>query len=299
MLDGPMLARQGAGAVRATVPSVTASTPDALWASQSVRQLRPAAVVARDVRRSVHGHRILDGVTLGVPVGARLLLVSQPDAGAVLLLRVLAGLARADGGTIQLAGLTRAAPEQGGWARRVTYVGATRALPDWISPREALDLAARLLGHDSDERERLIDRAIERYGLYRDPGPDRPLRRGGAAFAERAALAAAMVGDPEVLLLDEPLRSVEPRERARLIGAVPRRTTVLLASRLPASEVGLVEQVALLRQGRVAVHAPVAELERRSLPLTMRGIEALAELAAERRRRRSALHAAKLEVAAS
>ncbi|MEO8246189.1 MAG: ATP-binding cassette domain-containing protein [Chloroflexota bacterium] len=258
---------------------MTASTPDALWASRSVRHLRPGAVILRDLHRAVRGRRVLDGATLAVPVGARVLVASQPEEGASLLLRILAGLARADGGSIRLAGLETADPDRGGWRRRVTYLGPTRALPGWISPREALDLAASLLGYERQERGDLIERAIQRYGLGHGPGPDRPLRRGGTAFAERTALAAAVVGRPEVLLLDEPLRSLAAAERAELLGAVPRRTTILLASRLPASEAGLVNQVALLRDGRFVLHARVTELERRGLPLSMRGMEALAALA--------------------
>lgn len=267
---------------RATVPVVTASTPDALWASRSVRHLRPGAVVVRDLRRSLGRARVLHGVSLAVPVGARVLIASQPEGAGSLLLRILAGLARSDGGTIRMAGLETADPARGGWARRVTYAGPPTALPAWISPREALDLAARLLDFGPTERPGLIEAAFERYGLHRGAGPDRPLRHGGTAFAERTALAAAMVGSPEVLLLDEPLRSLDTAERHALLRAVPERTTVLLASRLPASEAGLVNQVVLIRRGRVALHAPFAELERRGLPLSLRGLEALADLAAAR-----------------
>ena len=83
---------------------MTSSTPDALWSSQAIRFLRPAAVVCERVRRRVGRENLLDRVDLQVPVGARLLLVSAPDASGSLLLRVLAGLAHADGGRFQLAG---------------------------------------------------------------------------------------------------------------------------------------------------------------------------------------------------
>jgi ABC-2 type transport system ATP-binding protein len=109
---------------------------------------------------------------------------------------------------------------------------------------------------------------------------DEPIRRGGESLAQRTALAAAMLTDPEVLLLDNALRAVEPTERARLLAIRGRRRTVLIASRFPASEAGLVNQVALLQDGRVVVHAPVRELDARGLTLSQRGIEALAELSA-------------------
>ena len=88
-----------------------------------------------------------------------------------------------------------------------------------------------------------------------------------------------MLTDPEVLLLNEPLRSVDPAERARLLVIPGRRRTILISSRYPASEAGLVTHVAFLRDGRLAVHAPVEELEAHGLVLSQRGLEALADLA--------------------
>jgi ABC-type thiamine transport system ATPase subunit len=85
-----------------------------------------------------------------------------------------------------------------------------------------------------------------------------------------------------VLLLDEPLRAVEPTERSRLLAIPGRRRTVLIASRFPASEAGVVNQVALLRGGRLALHAPVGELDARGLTLSQRGIETLADRMAVR-----------------
>jgi len=209
-------------------------------------------------------------------VGARLLIVSQPEESAWLLLRVLAGVAHARAGTVRLAGVTRADDSAAGWSRRVGYVGPESGIYPWMSPREVLDLAARLAGLDSEERHRRIELAAERYrmGLQLD----QPTRRGGPSLAQRTALAAAMLTDPEVLLLDEPLRAVEPTERIRLLAIPGRRRTVLIASRFPASEAGVVNQVALLRQGSIVLHAPVRELDERGLTLSQRGIETLAEL---------------------
>ena len=89
-----------------------------------------------------------------------------------------------------------------------------------------------------------------------------------------------MLTEPEVLLLDEPLRAVEPDELARLLTITGARRTVVIASRYPASETGLVNQVAFLRGGRLVMHVPVHELERKGLALSQRGIDALIELRA-------------------
>ena len=194
-----------------------------------------------------------------------------------MLLRVLAGLARTSAGTVQLAGVTRAHNSPEGWARRVGYVGPQAGIYSWMTPREVLELAGRIAEYDLEDRRRRINLLAEhfRFGVQLD----KPVRRGGEPLAQRVSLAAAILTDPEVLLLDEPLRSLDPDERARLLAVPGRRRTVLIASRYPASEAGLVNQVAFLRDGRLALHAPVKELDARGLTLSQRGIEALADLA--------------------
>ncbi len=263
---------------------MTSSTPDALWSSRSVRALHPAAVEVRGLRsRQPRFGRLgrpaeaseLRGVDLSVPVGARLLIVSRPEGAATRLLRILAGAARPAAGTISIAGTTRGDESADGWARRIGYVSGGPAIYDWLSPVEALSLAARLAGLTADEGRTRLDRLVEHFRL----GPDasRPIARGGPVVAQKVSLAAALLTEPEVLLLDEPLRSLDPLERRRLLKVSGLRTTLLLASRYPASEDGLVNQVALIRDGRLALHATVEDLVAAALPLSARGIEALAD----------------------
>ncbi len=199
------------------------------------------------------GRHVLDGVDLRVPVGARLLLVSEPEDAASVLLRILAGLVRPSAGSFDLAGVRRSDEADAGWRRRIGHVGREQGFYPWLSPREVLDLAGRLADYDRAERRRRIDAAIEHYRL--GPWLDKPVSRGGLPLAQRVALASAMLTDPEVLLLDDPLRSLDPDERARLLAVPGGRRTVVLASRYPASEDGLVNQVALLLKGRLSIHA--------------------------------------------
>jgi len=235
-------------------------------------------VVCEGVSRRLRGQPLLDDLTMVVGVGARLLVVSRPEQSASMLLRVLAGLSRMHSGIVRLAGVARPDSSPAGWARRVGYVGPEAGIYPWMTPREVLDLAGRIAEYDPPDIQRRIDRVAERYriGVHLD----QPIRRGGEPLAQRVALASAMLTEPEVLLLDEPLRAVEPEERARLLTIPGRRRTVVIASRYPASESGLVNQIAFLREGRLVVHAPVDELDRRGLALSQRGIDALIEMAA-------------------
>lgn len=246
------------------------STPDALWSAPSLRVLRPVGVSCSGLRRG----RLLDRCTLSVPVGMRLLVVGDPDESASALVRVLAGLSRPRAGRVEIAGLADSSPR--GWGWRVAHLGPEPGIPSWMTPREVLALAARLLDLPAAETVRRTDRMVA-WARIRPEWLDRPVRHGGPPLAQRTGLAAALLADPEVLLLDEPLRALDAEERSRLLRLPGRRRTVVLASRYPASEAGHVSHVALLRQGRVAMMAAVSELEKASLPLSVRGIEAFAE----------------------
>jgi ABC-2 type transport system ATP-binding protein len=249
---------------------VTTSTPDALWGAPALRALRPTAVTCSDITRG----RLLRGCSLSVPVGMRLLLVSEPDgAAASALIRILAGLARPRRGRISIAGL--ADPSVEGWGRRVAYVGPEPGIHRWMTPREALQLAARLLELPAADADRRIERALA-WVRIPEGAVDRPVGRGGPPLVQRTGLAAALMADPEVLLLDEPLRALDSDERSEILRLPGRRRTILLASHYPASEGGLATHACLLREGRVALVAPVSDLEVAGLPLSMRGIVALA-----------------------
>ena len=252
------------------------STPDALWSSPAARRLRPVTIEISGVGRRIGGEAFLDGIDLAIPAGARVLLAGVNPEAPSLLLRIMAGLARADRGTVVVAGLHREVAIPDGWARRVGYVGSDPGIPLWMTPAEGLGLAARLAGIDGPQRARLVEDSLLQFqlGAIRD----RPLRQAGRIIAERTALAAALLPDPEVLLLDQPLRAHAPAERLRMLRIPGERRTVLIASRYPAREGNVVDRVVLIRDGRVALHAPIEELDAQRLPLSLRGMTALADL---------------------
>jgi ABC-2 type transport system ATP-binding protein len=245
------------------------STPDALWAAPSARLVQPAAVSCRDVGRG----RLLRGCSFRVAPGVRLLVVAEPDDSGSALLRILAGLARPSSGRLVVAGVVGAdAARHGG---RVSYLAPEPGIHGWLTPREAVGLAVTLLGLDREEAERRTKAALAAAEIDA-MDLDRSVRRGGPAVAQRTGLAAALVSEPEVLLLDEPLRALPPADRTRLLRIPGRRRTILIGTRHPETDGGLATHVMLLRDGRVAALAPIGQLEAAGLPLSREGIGAFA-----------------------
>ena len=252
------------------VRALTPTTPDALWEAPALRLIRPAAISCSDIS---HG-RLLDRCSLTVPVGMRLLLVAEPAASGSALLRVLAGLSRPRRGRMEIAGITDRLSDAFG--RRVAYVGPEPGIHPWLTPREALALAARLLRIDASDTPQRIESALSWAGIPA-AAADRPVGRGGPPLLQRAGLAAAILSEPDVLLFDEPLRAIEARERQVMLHLPGARRSMILASRYPTSEAGLATHVGLLRRGRVALVAPIADLDAAGLPLSLRGIGELAD----------------------
>ncbi len=248
------------------------STPDALWASPATAALRPAAVRCRGIRYTIDGKPILESVDLDVPIRARVLLTERTGDGTAILLRVLAGLARPERGWATVAGL--AVASNSAWRRHIGYVAPEFALYRWLTGLEAFELAANLQEVGPRATRRRIEHLTEHLGIEADL--EAPIGSYIPAQRERVALAAALIHDPEILLLDEPLRSVDPRERARLLDHASQHRTVLLRSRYPARERDICDRVAFLRDGTIAVDESIGELTARGVTLSLSGLEAFA-----------------------
>jgi heme exporter protein A len=211
------------------------------------------AVALRDLGRAYGDRVALAGVTLELPRGATLAVFGANGAGKTTLLRVLATLLRPHHGEAVVLG--SALPREG-WAvrGRIGLLGHEPLLYRDLTARENLRFHARLHGVAGDRAEALL----EAVGMARRGGePVHALSRG---MAQRVAICRAVLHEPELLLLDEPLANLDPGAAgavAPLIGRASGATRVLISHDV---EAGLAEAdlVLGLRGGRPALLAPVA-----------------------------------------
>ncbi|MBA2261715.1 MAG: heme ABC exporter ATP-binding protein CcmA [Solirubrobacterales bacterium] len=216
------------------------------------------ALELRGLGRRYGERPALQDVTLTLEAGRTLVVFGPNGAGKTTLLRVLAGLLRPHAGDVRVLGALL--PDEGWRARgRVGLLTHEPLLYRELSARENLRFHARLHGV-APER---VEEALEAVRLrLRADDPIAELSRG---MVQRAAVARAVLHNPALLLLDEPLANLDPAAAAvlePLIGRSSGRTRVV-TSHDPAG--GLAEgDVALgLRGGRVALLAPVAEVDER------------------------------------
>lgn len=217
-----------------------------------VAAIETAGLVKRFGRREA-----VAGVDLHVPAGSIYAFLGRNGAGKTTMIRLILGLMRADAGSVRLFGRDIADR-----LRASVGVGAlveTPSLYDRLTGRENLALTRRLLDAPATE----VDRVLEIVDLA--SAADRLVGGYSLGMRQRLGVARALIGEPRLLVLDEPGNGLDPdgiRDMRRLIRDLPGRqgVTVFVSSH----QLGEVEQIAthiaLMHEGRILVEDELAAL---------------------------------------
>jgi ABC-2 type transport system ATP-binding protein len=191
----------------------------------------------------------LRGVDLEVRAGTRYALIGPNGSGKTTLLEMLAGLRRPTSGELRL-GAAREA---------IAYCPDVAELEPWLSAREVLDCSLGLTGRRRPRSE--VEEVLRRVGLGEVAG--RPVGGFSRGMTTRLSIAAALVGDPEILLVDEPAAALDPAGRAemlRLLASLAPAATVVLSSHDLDEVEAICDDVGILEAGRLRYQGPLAGL---------------------------------------
>ncbi|MGI5241784.1 ATP-binding cassette domain-containing protein [Dactylosporangium sp. CA-139066] len=208
--------------------------------------------------------RALAGVDLAVERGTVLGLLGHNGAGKTTLVRVLATLVRPDAGRAVVGGFDVAAHPVA-VRRLIGLAGQHAAVDETLTGRENLEIVGRLyrLGR-RDARRRTAD-VLDQLGLAE--AADRPARTYSGGMRRRLDLGASLVGQPAVLLLDEPSTGLDPAARldlwSRIRGLVREGTTVLLTTQQLDEADHLADAIVVFDHGTVIASGTGAQLKAR------------------------------------
>ncbi len=213
------------------------------------------AIEVCGVRRVFGTVVAVDRVDLTVEAGTFVGLIGHNGAGKSTLLRMLMGLLAPSEGTVQVGGVDVVADPVA--ARKL--VGAVPEEPavyDFLSAREFLEFVASVRGGGD------VGRALDLAALGHDA--NRPVREYSQGMRRRTALAAALLTDPAVLVLDEALNGLDPPSAARVKSALRERVdagrTVLLSTHVIETVEKVADRVVLMAHGRVVGDERTADL---------------------------------------
>ena len=200
----------------------------------------------------------LDEVELLVPRGSAFGYLGPNGAGKTTLIRTLLGLTRADRGTMSLLGMPVPAERSRALARVGAIVDEPRFHPH-LTGRENLLLLAAARGGEAKAR---IAPSLAQVGLAERA--DRKVASYSLGMRQRLGVAACLLGDPELLILDEPMNGLDPagmqEMRALIESFVEEGRTVVLSSHLLDEVERTCDAVAIVERGRIVRQGPLAEL---------------------------------------
>jgi ABC-2 type transport system ATP-binding protein len=207
---------------------------------------------------------VLDRVSFDVAPGTICAIVAPSGDGKTTLLRLVAGVYPPQQGAVEVLGLQphRLPPARRG---RVGYMPQHFVLYPELSARQNLEFVAGIYGIPRHECANRIARCLERVELVE--ARDRKAGRLSGGMQRRLQLAASLLSEPEVLVMDEPTAGIDPVLRGRFwdyfrVLRAAGRTLIFSTQQLEEAEHG--DQVVLLREGRLVARGAPAELRARA-----------------------------------
>lgn len=192
--------------------------------------------------------QVLQDVTLEIPSGQIVGLLGPNGAGKSTLMKILIGLWRADSGSVQ-------APS------RIGYLPENNPLYDEMYVTEYLRFMASITAN-GERLEAKVESLIDRVGLT--PERHKHIRALSKGYRQRVGLAQALLGDPELLILDEPTTGLDPNQLVdirNLIRELGKDRTVILSTHIMQEVREMCDRVVILDHGVIRADKPINEVE--------------------------------------
>jgi ABC-2 type transport system ATP-binding protein len=226
----------------------------------------PASVSCRGLTKRFAGKGgvlAVDGLDLDVPAGSVFGLLGPNGAGKTTTLRLITGLARPTAGVVSIDGHPVSVGADGGLIAR-RGIGVLDQDPryyGWMSGRELVELAGRLQGLGGAEARVRATETLGLVGLADAAG--RRVAGYSGGMRQRLGIAQALVARPRLLILDEPVSSLDPegrRDLLVLIAELRASATVLFSTHVLADIERICDRVGILDRGRLVTEGPLDDL---------------------------------------
>ena len=222
------------------------------------------AVAACGLTKRFGDFTAVDGFDLSVETGTVVSLLGPNGAGKTTIVRMLATLTEPTAGTARIYGHD-VVKEADAVRNIISLTGQFAALEDNLSARENLILMARLRGHSRQSARKVVDGLIERFdiGEFRD----KVVKSISGGQRRRVDLAASLVTQPRLVVLDEPTTGLDPRSRqvvwATIRELVAEGVTLLLTTQYLEEADALADHIVLIDHGRTVAAGSSNDLKAR------------------------------------
>jgi ABC-2 type transport system ATP-binding protein len=232
----------------------------------------PPAIHIEGLTKSFKHVPVLTGIDLDIAPGTIVALLGPNGAGKTTLVRILSTLLPPDSGTAEVQGFNvHTSPAD--VRRSISLTGQFAAVDDVLTGRENLILVARLrhLRHP----DVTADALLARFSLT--GAANRPASTYSGGMRRRLDIAMSLIGDPPVIVLDEPTTGLDPQARLEVWNTIRQLagegTTVLLTTQYLDEAEQLADRIAILHRGTIIQNGTLAELKRLLPPAKVEYVE--------------------------
>ena len=226
--------------------------------------MKPALEIA-GLRKRFGAIVAVDGLDLEVPMGEFHALLGPNGAGKTTTLRIIAGLARADAGSVRVLGHDVAAEPMPA-RRALAFLPDEPMLYGKLRPLEYLEFVAGLWSLDPVVARKRAGELLEWLGLAGRTGEF--VEGFSRGMRQKLALAGALIHDPDVMVLDEPLTGLDAaaarQVKDMLVARVREGRSVILTTHILEIAERLAERISIVRRGRIVAQGSMAELRDRA-----------------------------------
>jgi len=223
------------------------------------------ALTIKGLRKSFGGKPAVDGLSLGVRAGELYALLGPNGAGKTTTLRMVGGLLKPDAGSISVFGIDALADPIAA-KRIVAWLPDEPMLYDRLTPMEYLEFVAGLWGVDPKKGRARAEGLLKFLGLWDQR--DQRCEAFSRGMKQKAALAGALIHEPRMLILDEPLtgldaavsRQVKDLLQARVRGGA----TVILTTHILEVAERIADRIGIIQGGKLLAEGTLGELRERA-----------------------------------
>ena len=204
-------------------------------------------VSIQHINKSFASQRVLNDVTLEIPAGQVVGLLGPNGAGKSTLMKILMGLWKPDSGSVHV-------------PPSIGYLPENNPLYEEMYVSEYLQFMAQMTGI-SASRDAEVSALIEKVGLT--PERHKHIRELSKGYRQRVGLAQALLGDPQLLILDEPTTGLDPNQLVEirsLIRELGKDRTVILSTHIMQEVGAMCDRVVILDHGQIKADKPIEEI---------------------------------------
>jgi len=217
----------------------------------------------KGVSKSFYGQKVLSDVTFSISPGEVFGYIGPNGAGKSTTLKILAGLITQYDGSVTIAG-TDVKREPARAHALIGFMPQACGFQNWRTVESALDSLGDLSGVPADTRKRRIAELLERFKLA--DARTKKVKDLSGGMTQKLGLIQALLHEPRLLVLDEPLEGLDPPSRQLLKDVIRERsnagTTVLFSSHILSDVENVADRVGILNQGQVESTGSIRDLTR-------------------------------------